>query len=989
LTPERWAQIEDLFHRAAECELEIRPTFLDKECADDPELRREVEALLASEKSASDHMQAAVRSAADTVGFPLVGETISHYHIVAGLGGGGMGLVYRAEDIKLGRQVALKFLPEESARDSAALGRFEREARSASALEHPSICPIYEFGEHEGQPFLVMQLLDGRTLQELIASVKPEESPLPIAELLNLAIQIADGLAAAHEKGIIHRDIKPANIFVTKQGQAKILDFGLAKIAQVIKIIDDMSESGFPSDSEREQSLSHAASGTPDPFLSRTGVAMGTAGYMSPEQARGERLDARSDLFSFGLVLYEMATGRRAFPGDTGPVLHRAILSQSPAPIEQLNPTLPARLGKIVGKLLEKKRDMRYQSAAEILADLHELKEEAEHRPRFLRLTSVSVAVIVLVTTAFWLSGRRKEPSLPPNESKLTQLTVNSFENRVTGGAISPDGKYLAYSDVNGLYVKSVGTGETHSVTTPDEFKGKKVAWEVVTPGWFPDNTQFIANSHPASEDELDWSSETSSICLVSVRGGQPKKLRDHAAACSVSRDGSLIAFGANKGKFGGDREIWLMDVNGQNLRKLCESEESNSIGGLSWLPGGQRVSYFLLNEFGLSMVSRDMNGAHPVNLLTEKEDGSINDTSWLPDGRLLYSVNKPGALFDWNYWTLQFNPRTGERIGKPVQMTHFKELSVNSSSVTADGKKLVFAKWTPRVTSYVGDLVAGGRHLLNLRHFPLSESSDGLGRWTSDSKATFLISDRTGTHAIYKQPFDSDVPVGPLVVPPDGTRYASWTPDGKWVLYLGHGNDPNKGPGGQPEPVLRAPPNGGSSQQLLTAAKGSLLTCGVSPSAGCVIAEPTEDRKQLIISALNPIKGRGSEFVRIALDPNDDNWSFDLSADGSRIAVTRTPADPIQILSVHGQPIQQIRVKGWNKILTFSWAADGKGLYVVAGVHGGHEVLYVDLKGNAYPLWENRGAAGETLAYPSPDGRHLALSGWTSSSNMWMLENF
>src|SRR6516225_9972958 len=308
LTPERWAQIEDLFHRAAECDLENRPSLLAKECAGDPELRREVESLLANEKSASDHMQAAVHSAVDTVGFPLVGRTISHYHIVAGLGGGGMGLVYRAEDIKLGRQVALKLLPEETARDSAALGRFEREARSASALEHPNICPIYEFGEHEGQLFLVMQLLEGRTLRELISAAAPGESPFPLEQLLDLSVQITEGLDAAHQKGIIHRDIKPANIFVTKQGKAKILDFGLAKLTWVTDAIADIREAELGENRGAHRRLGEPTFDmTRDPLLSRTGVAMGTAAYMSPEQAHGEKLDARTDLFSLGLVLYEMA----------------------------------------------------------------------------------------------------------------------------------------------------------------------------------------------------------------------------------------------------------------------------------------------------------------------------------------------------------------------------------------------------------------------------------------------------------------------------------------------------------------------------------------------------------------------------------------------------------------------------------------------------------------------------------------------------------
>jgi eukaryotic-like serine/threonine-protein kinase len=288
VTAERWAQIEELFHRAIESDSENRAAVLNEACVNDAELRKEVEALLSSEKGARSCMQAAVRSEYKKFTFSLIGATVSHYRITGGVDAGGMGLVYRAEDIRLGRNVAIKFLPAESAKDPNALLRFEREARSASALEHPNICPIYEFGEHEGQTFLVMQLLNGETLRELIASANPGKPPFEIEKLLDIAIQIADGLEAAHRQGIIHRDIKPANIFLTGQGEVKILDFGLAKLVHA-----DTEPNGDSSEP------------TADLFLSCTGIPMGTAAYMAPEQVRSEKVDARADLFSFGLVLYE------------------------------------------------------------------------------------------------------------------------------------------------------------------------------------------------------------------------------------------------------------------------------------------------------------------------------------------------------------------------------------------------------------------------------------------------------------------------------------------------------------------------------------------------------------------------------------------------------------------------------------------------------------------------------------------------------------
>jgi len=316
----------------------------------------------------------------------LTGRTVSHYRVLDIIGGGGMGVVYRAEDLKLGRRVALKFLPEELVTDSLALQRFEREAQTASSLDHPNICHIYEFGEHEGRPFIVMPFLEGRTLRDHLALVAEERRALPLTELLDIAIQVSDGLQAAHERGIIHRDIKPANIFLTTKSVAKILDFGIAKLAVEAPDFSpanaDENERGLEprpglkpeSDEEpgrrAEAWRFHPPATSVEAARTRTEAAMGTAGYMSPEQVRREKLDARTDIFSFGLVLYEMATGQRAFTGETEPVLHHAILGKAPIPARELNSTLPAKLLTTIDTALEKDRERRYQSARELRAAL-------------------------------------------------------------------------------------------------------------------------------------------------------------------------------------------------------------------------------------------------------------------------------------------------------------------------------------------------------------------------------------------------------------------------------------------------------------------------------------------------------------------------------------------------------------------------------------------------------------------------------------------
>jgi len=335
----------------------------------------------------------------------LIGRKVSHYRVLEVIGGGGMGMVYKAEDLKLGRRVALKFLPEELANDPVALQRFEREAQTASALNHPNICTIHEIAEYEGQPFIVMELLEGSTLLHHLSL--SESKAMLLVPLLDIAIQICDGLQAAHDKGIIHRDIKPANIFLTKQGPVKILDFGLAKLASTEEVEEiGPTEGADITSADSMQPLREAGTETSRGVHTnppRTRIAIGTAGYMSPEQVRKEKLDARTDLFSFGLILYEMAAGRRAFTGETAEAVHDAILDQTPAAVHDVNPTVPRGLDSVIAKALEKHRSQRYQSAAEMHADLERVRREMHPVRRRLRRWLASAALLLVVAAGAWI----------------------------------------------------------------------------------------------------------------------------------------------------------------------------------------------------------------------------------------------------------------------------------------------------------------------------------------------------------------------------------------------------------------------------------------------------------------------------------------------------------------------------------------------------------------------------------------------------------
>jgi eukaryotic-like serine/threonine-protein kinase len=558
----------------------------------------------------------------------LAGRRIGDYRILELLGGGGMGVVYKAEDLKLGRQVAIKFLPRELAGDPSAVERMQREARLASSLDHPHICSIYQLAQDEGQLFMVMPLLEGRTLREWITAEADRPATTCVREVLKLAIQISDALQFAHNKGIVHRDIKPANIFLTTRGEIKILDFGVATIRG--------GASGGPT------LVTETATTAAD--TTRAGLSPGTPAYLSPEQVKGEKLDARSDLFSFGSVLYEMATGQRPFPGASAVAIEAAIVNMEPQPIRQLKSGLPERFEQIVARTLEKDRERRYQSTADLHADLCTLHAKlapqtgipANHRPPSKQLYAL-VAVLVLAVLGI-VALLRKSPSPQPfKDFAITQITNTGRAEQV---AISPDGKYAAYvSDVNGqksMRLRNISTASDTEILAPVATRFRSLAFS-------PDGNYLyfrqLVNSIGSEWDAF----------RVPVLGGKPELVaRDVDGDIIFSPDGLHISYVRANDPEDGKYRVLKANLDG-SAETILTIQQIKGFGHegyppfATWSPDGKKIAYTfakMADEPGIVRLL-DLDSKH-LDVLQHFPDLLTFEIHWLPDSNWLLLVHSP-----------------------------------------------------------------------------------------------------------------------------------------------------------------------------------------------------------------------------------------------------------------------------------------------------------------------------------------------------------